>query len=322
MEMLTMSKSLKPGTTISDQISILQSRGMSVDTDLATQWLTNVSYYRLSAYWFPARRIDSLGNEYYCEHSTFTDAVLLYEADRKLRTLIHDGIERIEVTMRTRVGERLCVSGSSPTPVSYQDPTLFRTDFDHTHWVETAKRRVGRARLHNEAIRHYYDEYNQSYPFWVLAEVLDFSDISHLYDGMKSKDQKHIAEDLGIIIDTAQLSKNQIYKIKKRSPLASWLEQLAIIRNSCAHHSRVWNKSFVPVPTPPLKTMPAFKDLPDGQSERIFGAIVVMSFLLRVTSPGTTWPDKVAQLFHSEFLTNPLVDPRSLGIPPDWSGQF
>ena len=152
-EMLTMSKSLKPGTTISDQISILQSRGMSVDTDLATQWLTNVSYYRLSAYWFPARRIDSLGNEYYCEHSTFTDAVRLYEADRKLRTLIHDGIERIEVTMRTRVGERLCVSGSNPTPVSYQDPTLFRTDFDHTHWVETAKRRVGRARLHNEAIR-------------------------------------------------------------------------------------------------------------------------------------------------------------------------
>ena len=47
-EMLTMSKSLKPGTTICDQISILQSRGMSVDTDLAIQWLTNVSYYRLS----------------------------------------------------------------------------------------------------------------------------------------------------------------------------------------------------------------------------------------------------------------------------------
>ncbi len=43
-----MSKSLKPGTTISDQISILQSRGMSIDTDLATQWLINVSYYRLS----------------------------------------------------------------------------------------------------------------------------------------------------------------------------------------------------------------------------------------------------------------------------------
>ena len=107
---------------------------------------------------------------------------------------------------------------------------------------------------------------------------------------MKSKDQNYIAEGLGIVIDKAQLSKNQITKIKKRSPLASWLEQLTIIRNSCAHHSRVWNKCFVPVPTTPLKTMDAFKDLPDGQSERIFGAIVVMSFLLRRTSPGTTWP--------------------------------
>lgn len=317
-----MSKSLKPGTTISDQISILQSRGMSVDTDLATQWLTNVSYYRLSAYWFPARRIDSLDNEFYCEHSTFTDAVRLYEADRKLRTLIHDGIERIEVTMRTRLGERLCVSGSNPTPVSYRDPAHFRTGFNHSQWVKTAKKRVGRARKHNEAIQHYYDEYNQSYPFWVLAEVLDFSDISHLYGGMKSKDQNYIAESLGIIIDKAQLGKNQIKKIKKRPPLACWLEQLTIIRNSCAHHSRVWNKSFVPVPTTPLKTIPAFRDLPDGQSERIFGAIVVMSFLLRRTSPGTTWPDKVAHLFQSDFLTNPLVDPRSLGIPAEWSGQF
>lgn len=317
-----MSKSLKPATTIDDQISILLNRGMSVDKELATQWLTNVSYYRLSAYWFPARRTDSRGTEYYCEHSTFTDAVQLYEADRKLRTLIHDGIERIEVTMRTRIGERLCVSGSNPTPVSYQDPAHFRTGFNHSQWVETAKKRVDRARKHNEAIRHYYDEYNQAYPFWVLAEVLDFSDISRLFGGMKSKDQNHIAERLGIIIDKEQLSKNQINKIKKRSPLASWLEQLTIIRNSCAHHSRVWNKSFVPVPTTPLKTIHAFKDLPDGQSERIFGAIVVMSFLLRVTSPGTTWPDKVAQLFHSEFLTNPLVNPGSLGIPANWSGKF
>jgi len=156
----------------------------------------------------------------------------------------------------------------------------------------------------------------------VLAEVLDFSDISRLFGGMKSKDQNYIAEGLGIVIDKAQLSKNQINKIKKRSPLACWLEQLTIIRNSCAHHSRVWNKCFVPVPTPPLKTMYAFNDLPNGQSERIFGAIVVMSFLLRVTSPGTTWPDKVTQLFHSEFLTNPLVNPRSLGIPANWSGKF
>lgn len=29
--------------------------------------------------------------------TSFEDVIALYEADRKLRTLIHDGIERIEV---------------------------------------------------------------------------------------------------------------------------------------------------------------------------------------------------------------------------------
>ncbi len=45
-----MSKELKPATTISEQIETLRERGMQVDEQLAWQWLSNVSYYRLSAY--------------------------------------------------------------------------------------------------------------------------------------------------------------------------------------------------------------------------------------------------------------------------------
>ena len=65
-----------------------------------------------------------------------------------------------------------------------------------------------------------------------------------------------------------------------------------------------------------------FLVLPARQSERIFGAIVVMSHLLRVTSPGNTWPDKVSRLLVEEFLQNPLVKASGLGIPDDWSGNF
>lgn len=95
-----------------------------------------------------------------------------------------------------------------------------------------------------------------------------------------------------------------------------------IIRNHCAHHSRLWNKSFAPAPTAALKTQGQFATLPNGQNENIFGAIVVMSHLLRVTSPGTTWPDKVATLLNQDFLQNPLVKASGLGIPDDWSGNF
>lgn len=107
-----MSKTIKPSTTVAQQIVLLRERGMRVDESLAAQWLANVSYYRLSAYWFPARLPASNGEKSYSFQAgiSFTDVVSLYEADRKLRTLVHDGIERIEVAMRTRIGTQMCSS--------------------------------------------------------------------------------------------------------------------------------------------------------------------------------------------------------------------
>lgn len=315
-----MSKTLKPSTTVAQQIVLLRERGMRVDESLATQWLENVSYYRLSAYWFPARLPASNGekSDSFQAGISFTDVVALYEADRKLRTLIHDGIERIEVAMRTRIGMQMCSSDS----LFYTNSSFFRPNFKHDLWLGTAHKRIARAGKRNEAIQHYRDEYGSVFPFWVLAEVLDFADVSRLFDGLLVADQRAIAESLGIKIDIDSLSVNQRNKVKKHSPLARWLEQLTVIRNMCAHHGRLWNKSFAPVPTAALKTLDTFSALPDGQSERLFGALTVMSHLLRVTSPGTTWADKITALITNEFLPNTLVEAGSLGIPDNWNGTF
>ena len=318
--MSSMSKELKPATTISEQIETLRERGMQVDEQLAWQWLSNVSYYRLSAYWYPARKLDDDGTrlDEFDNGISFADVVALYEADRKLRTLLFDAIERIETTMRTRIGDCLCMTD----PVFYQNSANFRPTFRHKQWLETADERISRMSRRSEAIQHYCDVYNSQFPFWVLAEVLDFSDLSRMFDGMRVRDQQTIAESLGIRINLNSLSRNQQEKAKKQSPLARWLQQFAIVRNTCAHHGRLWNKSFTPAPTSALKSQTKFSALPARQSERIFGAIVVMSHLLRVTSPGTTWPDKVSRLLVEEFLQNPLVRTPSLGIPEEWNRTF
>lgn len=49
-----MTKPLKVPMTVADQIELLRARGMEVDAALAQQWLAHVSYYRLSAYWYPS----------------------------------------------------------------------------------------------------------------------------------------------------------------------------------------------------------------------------------------------------------------------------
>lgn len=311
--------SLKPATTVEQQIEILRGRGMVVDQALAEQWLTNVSYYRLSAYWYPARSLDPVqDDETFVPGTSFADAASLYEADRKLRTLVHDGMERIEVALRTRVGAVLCVSD----PLAYENPVNFRPDFDHAAWMRTAQSRIERSQKRNEAIKHYTANYGQQYPFWVLAEVLDFSDVSRLYEGLPAEMQRSIAEGLGITIDYSALARPKRRAALANPPLARWLEQLSVVRNTCAHHARLWNKSFAPAPTNALRTVPPLSALPPGQSERVFGVLTVMSHLLRVISPGTTWPDNLASLIDTSFAPNPIVWVESLGIPDEWDGTF
>lgn len=311
-----MTKQVKPAATIEQHVDLLRSRGMKVDVALAHQWLANVSYYRLSAYWYPARIMESNGRrrDNFLPGTTFKAAVDLYEADRKLRTLVHDGMERVEITMRTRIGEALCIDD----PLGYADPDHFRPSFDHQKWMSTAHRRISRAGRNNEAIKHYRDEYDGKYPFWVLAEVLDFADVSLLFEALPAKKQLEISEGLNIKINLDELSKNQQRKAITQPPLVRWMEQLTVIRNICAHHGRLWNKSFAPAPTAALRTQPEFALLPEGQSQQVFGALTVMAYLLRVTSPGTSWPDKVTRHIKNSFLPNPLVRPESLGIPSTW----
>ncbi|MCT1545115.1 MULTISPECIES: Abi family protein [Kocuria] len=315
-----MTKSLKPATTVAAHIERLRHRGMDVDETLAYQWLSNVSYYRLSGYWYPARRVDDTDTvlDEFKAGTAFSDAIALYEADRKLRTLVHDGMERIEIAMRTRLGELLC----SESPVSYKDPTRFRSEFDHAQWLATTQKRVNRSARTSDSIKHYRSTYDGNYPFWVLAEVLDFSDISHLFNGLPATGQRTIAESLGIVIHPENLSREQRRKATRQSPLAPWMHQMTVVRNITAHHGRLWNRSFVPAPTTGLRTQGCFHVLPVGQSERIFGALTVMAHLLRVVSPGTSWPAKVADHMASQFMSNELVHPRAMGLPENWQGTL
>ncbi|KQB84621.1 Abi-like protein [Corynebacterium oculi] len=311
--------SSKPPTSVPEQISLLRERGMQMSDTIATQWLSTVGYYRLSGYWYPARIIKNGRRENnFIPGTHFNDAISLYEADRKLRTLVHDGMERIEVALRTKLCNQICANDS----LAYTDPSIFRPTFNHQSWTQAANKRIKRSLRHNEAIKHYKNDYAGDYPFWVMAEVLDFSDISRLYEGLKTGDQREIAENLGITIDLHLLSKEQRNNVTAGSPMARWFEHFTIIRNTCAHHGRLWNKSFVPTPTNALRTISSINTLPQGQSEKIYGALILMSYLLQGISPGTTWPNKVSSLIKESFFTNPIVTPQALGAPSDWDGSI
>lgn len=306
---------VKPFTSIRDQVEILRHRGLSLDRDEAARWLEAVGYYRLSGYWYPYRASGVNGpDDVFISGACFGDVVRLYEFDRKLRTLIHDGIERVEVALRSRVNYLI----AEQDPLGYEIAGLFRPTFDHSGWLATAIGRVERARRHSEPIRHYEEKYGGRVPLWILTEVLDFSDVSKLYDGMLARDQWMVAERLGVRVDENLLTTNQRKRAMKAHPLARWFEHLSILRNSAAHHGRVWNRSFTPVGTAALRTIAGMECLPDGQSERIFGALTVMGHLVQQASPGTTWSGKVRALVDGTFPDLPERSVAEMGFPEGW----
>lgn len=101
-----MEKYTKVALTIDEQIELLEGRGLDIpDTDRTARHLSNISYYRMSAYMVPFRKPNpdgSLSNDF-TPGTTWNDINSLYRFDRKLRLLVFDAIERIEIALRTKL---------------------------------------------------------------------------------------------------------------------------------------------------------------------------------------------------------------------------
>ena len=84
-------------------VNLLESRGLLIcDRNKAIQYLDNIGYYRLSAYMYPLLKMPKTAH-LYKEGSTFKKVMMLYRFDKKLRLLMFNEIEKIEIAIRRAV---------------------------------------------------------------------------------------------------------------------------------------------------------------------------------------------------------------------------
>lgn len=92
----------KKATTIIEQIEQLKNRGLIIiDDKEAAYHLSNISYYRLAGYWWPMQ--SDKANHIFKPNSRFEDVIALYNFDRELRIILFNVIERIEISLRTKM---------------------------------------------------------------------------------------------------------------------------------------------------------------------------------------------------------------------------
>ncbi len=144
----------KPALSFEQQAEQLLQRGFQADRAELIETLSRVSYYRLSAYWYPFKRAD----ETFTPGTTLQKVRRRYTFDRQLRLLVMDGIERVEIAvLRTLMVEQ---HARKYGPFGYRDAKNFRPEFaglDHQRMVDDLD--TGDSRSREPFVDHFRAKY-------------------------------------------------------------------------------------------------------------------------------------------------------------------
>lgn len=174
-------KYTKPPQTFEEQADLLLDRNLIADRDLLISRLSEVNYYRLSAYWFPFRNPtdDSL-----LPDTTFETVWDRYVFDRQLRVLTMDAIERVEVAIRTRLANAFVLNHGAFGHVDRKNLPKLSVD---AHRRFMGKIRNEESRSKERFVEHFQDKYTSEtdLPLWMAAELMDFGTMFTLYRGVE-----------------------------------------------------------------------------------------------------------------------------------------
>jgi len=214
--------------TLSDLLGRLERKGMVIDDPQRVErYLTHVGYHRLGKYFSP---FYVSWAPHFKAWTSFDRILSLYIFDRKLRALCLDALERIEVAARSVISNVMSVEHGPHWFLNY---ALFIDIKKHKEFIEAVERAVvdGRKKGVAVSIQKYAKDYNSPYlpPSWVMTETLTF--------GVWSKVYSNISDDvLKQKIADSFCMQWQVFE--------GWLRTLAVFRNICAHHRRLWNKDM------------------------------------------------------------------------------
>ena len=280
-------------------MEILAGRGMDMgDRDAAVETLRRVNYYRLSGYWYPFRRKTPSGCEdgFYAG-TRFDDVVALYEFDVRLRAATFASLAPIELAVRALLGHGLGrIDPCAHLDISKLGPTAQHGD-GYSKWVERYKKELGRS--HEDFVDHHRRKYGGRLPVWAATELMDWGSLTHLYGFSPRGVQDAVAAECGL----------------SAPQLTSWLKTLNLVRNTCAHHGRLFNRVHAISPKLPKAGRHPALDAASAERNRTFARLSLIQFLSDRLGIGRSriLPDVV-----KSFPAVTIVPISHMGAPGDW----
>ncbi len=305
----------KQPLTLQQQVAKLESRGLHIDDEqLAVRYLSNISYYRLRAYTYPFQENVNLEADHRFVRNDihFSDIIDLYCFDRRLRSLMFNAIEKIEVAVRAKIVQTYCeATGSSHWFIDrslYKDKEIYDRNRNRIAVFDSLMKDIeGEIKRSNEDfIKHYYGKYDNPSmpPAWMTLEVLSLGTLSKMYQFLKKSPQKKaIAKSFGLNDDRV---------------FANWLHAIAVWRNCCAHHSRIWNRRCIVNITMPTNADNPFLDrqtLCAVHPNKVFTALCCIKYISNIISPDSDLKRNILSIIGDG---GNLLNLQEMGFPRNW----
>lgn len=308
----------KPFKSVDDQIAILQDRGMEIcDDEFARRALREIGYYRLSGYSYPYRAVQAetgLLSDNFIEGTTIEKVVKLYRFDQELRAVTGLQLAKIEIVLRVMISHELGRVDPyihlSPHKLGKKawDKANARSTEQYAMWLEQYS--IAVVLSNDDSVVHYKKKYDAILPVWVAVHVLDWGSLRMLYDFARDEQRIAVANQLNI----------------SESQFSSWLLCLNDVRNVCAHHGRLYSRTF---PKSPMLTGEdhelgflrrfVLDDAKEGNRKekkgKCFAQFTIIQYLLsKMNLEGI---NDLPHLLHKFPEVSP-VSVKDLGVPENW----
>ncbi len=285
--------------TIDEQLVILKSRGLKVvDEQKAKDFLFNNNYYRISGYSLTLRK-----NDVFSPNATFQNIVDIYNFDHEFRHILLEYLETIEVRMKSIYAyEFTKVHGAT----GYLNDAFFTNAAKHAEIINKAEQQKTSRLPHEAYLKHFVKDLQQDVPLWAYVDLLTIADISFLYAISEPAIKASVANAFGFTMS------------RNTEILGNFMHSMTIIRNLCAHGSRLYNRLFEQKPSLNKKEK-ALLITKDGHidNSHLYGFILIMRRLLQ-KNDFSSLKDAIIRLTEKY----PFVRMSYYGFRDDWQDKL
>lgn len=291
--------------SISQLIQKLTDAGMIINSkDEAELALTTIGYYRLRGYSYPY--IDA-NTKTYISGTNFSNVLQLYYFDTELSHLIFNYLSQIEVALKVRLVNSF---QSTQDALILNDPSAFGDKGNYWRNQGTIASEISRSQ--DLFIKHNFRYHDGAIPIWASVEVMSFGTISKIIKNMKNESSSAIH----VLLQNYEFKNEKGLLVNPTIDMfTSWVHSVSVMRNICAHNSRIYNRSYTVTPV----LIHCDKIVPMPEYSGLYQIMLSMKYLSPTQNSWTNFVSDFKRLLNKYEGVYYL---EKMNFPSDWENHF